>query len=84
MKITLDLSQLIQADSNYYPAKGAYQRLLNKVVPPFIKTLLEHTQGNKSAAARIAGIDRATLNNKIKYYDIAIEQHINLATKGDV
>jgi two-component system response regulator HydG len=34
-----------------------------------IFSTLEQTQGNKSEAARILGITRATLHNKLKIYE---------------
>jgi len=78
MKITLDLSQLIQANANLHHHKGAYKGLLSMIIPPFIKLLLEHTQGNKSAAARLAGFSRATLDRKIKHYHIVLEKKVHL------
>ena len=86
MKITFDLSQLIQTE---FPPQanlrhGAYHRLLSKIIPPFIKVLLEQTQGNKSAAARIAGLNRATLDTYIKRYHIVIEQKVRLLCKEEV
>ena len=81
MTLNIDLSELIQVTQT--DNKGAYKALLSHVIPPFIKLLLEHTDGNKSAAARLAGFNRATLNKKIKHYDIVLEKNIYLA-KGDV
>ncbi len=79
MKITLDLQQLLlQSHPQHSPQYGAYQSLLSYVIPPFIKLLLEHTHGNKSAAARLAGISRATLDRRIKHYNIILEKTVSL------
>jgi two-component system response regulator HydG len=40
-----------------------------------IITVLNETRGNVEEAARILGISRATLYNKLKEYDISKDQH---------
>lgn len=47
-----------------------YERYLELVEPPLLKTLLERTQGNRAAAAQFLGIHRATLRQKLKRYGI--------------
>ena len=80
MTLHLDLSQLIQTPPVH--PQGTYQILLAQVIPPFIKLLLEHTNGNKSAAARLAGFNRSTLDKKIKHYDIVLEKKVHLAKEA--
>ena len=79
--ITLNLSQLVQTHSE---KDGVYHALLQRIIPPFIKALLEYTQGNKAAAARLAGFNRATLDRKIKHYNIVVEKRVSLSSQGDV
>jgi Fis family transcriptional regulator len=38
---------------------------MNEVERPMIESVLEHTQGNQSAAASILGISRGTLRKKL-------------------
>jgi len=81
MIVTLDLYLLIQTHRNSTPQSGAYHALLQQIVPPFLKLLLEQTHGNKSAAARIAGLNRSTLNRKISQHQIRLETTAHLHTQ---
>ena len=47
-----------------------YRRLLDQVEPPLIRETLRHTAGNQSRAARILGITRNTLRDKMRRHDI--------------
>jgi DNA-binding NtrC family response regulator len=38
----------------------------------YLLRVLEHTKGNKQAAARILGVDRTTVNRKIHHYNIRV------------
>lgn len=78
MIVTLDLSSLIQTQHHSSPQQGAYHALFQHIVPPFFKLLLEQTNGNKSTAARIAGLNRSTLNRKISHYQICLETKVSL------
>jgi len=78
MTVTLDLHSLIQSNPNPPRHRGAYHALLQHIVPSFLKLLLEHTHGNKSAAARIAGLNRSTLDRKISHYQIRLETKVHL------
>ena len=80
MKVTLDLKAIIHAHSNPPRHRGAYHALLQHIIPSFLKLLLEHTDGNKSAAARIAGLNRSTLNRKIQHYNMRLETKVCLPT----
>lgn len=48
-----------------------YRRLLDEIEPPLIAEILRYTAGNQSRTARILGITRNTLREKIRRYDIA-------------
>jgi Fis family transcriptional regulator len=50
--------------------ENLYRRLLDEIEPPLIEEILRHTEGNQSRAARILGITRNTLREKIRRYDI--------------
>jgi Fis family transcriptional regulator len=45
---------------------GLYRLVINEVEQPMIEAVLEHTNGNQSAAAAILGISRGTLRKKLK------------------
>lgn len=45
-----------------------YRIILEAVEAPILESVLTHTQGNTSKAARIMGIGRSTLIKKIKLY----------------
>lgn len=49
-----------------YQPKNLYSIVLQEIEKPLIETILEHTQGNISQAAKILGISRATLRKKLK------------------
>jgi DNA-binding protein Fis len=85
--ISLNLHNLIHthAQLDFTPKKGAYNALKAQIEPAFFYHLLEYTQGNKSRAAKIAGIDIGTLSRKLKYYCIQINKHIvTQVAQGDV
>jgi len=50
--------------------ENLYRKLLSEIEPPLIEKTLEHTEGNQSRAARILGLTRNTLRDKIRRYDI--------------
>jgi Nif-specific regulatory protein len=63
----VDPSMLPQTDSD--PLKQEYRELsLAELEREHIQSTLEHTEGNKSAAAKILGIERSTLDRKLKRY----------------
>ena len=49
---------------------GLYELVMNEVEVPLLKTVLQHTHGNQSKAAKILGMSRGTLRKKLKHYDI--------------
>jgi Nif-specific regulatory protein len=54
-----------QKNSSFVP------KTLHEMEKEMIKTTLEYVEGNKSRAARLLGIERSTLDRKIKRWDIA-------------
>jgi two-component system response regulator HydG len=50
----------------------SYSLFKNKNEESLILDALEKAQGNKSKAARLLDIDRKTLYNKLKQYDIKL------------
>jgi DNA-binding NtrC family response regulator len=54
---------------------------LAKVEGRYVEKVLMHTHGNKQGAARILGVDRKTLDRKIKRHKIAVAK--DSSTKGN-
>lgn len=52
------------------PTANLYDMLLAEVEEPLFKATLEHTQGNRSQAAEILGLNRGTLRKKLKTYGL--------------
>jgi len=48
-----------------------YKSIMPEIERPLIESVLESTEGNKSKAAKILGINRNTLNAKIKNLGLA-------------
>ena len=57
-------------DIEGYQAAMMYQQLIDAVEESFLRTLLEHTQGNQKAAAEISGISRNTIRKKLSKHNI--------------
>jgi two-component system nitrogen regulation response regulator GlnG len=47
-----------------------YERFLGLVEPPLLRAVLDRCQGNRASAARMLGIHRATLRQKLRRYGI--------------
>ena len=47
-----------------------YQLVLNEVVPPLLRSVMQFSNNNQSKAAKILGINRTTLRTKLKKYKI--------------
>jgi Fis family transcriptional regulator len=60
------LSQLNGHDPN-----GLYDMVITEVEKPLLEAALQHAGHNQSRAAKILGISRSTLRNKILRYDIS-------------
>lgn len=57
-------------DIEGYQAGSIYQSLIDAVEESFMRTLLDHTQGNQKAAAELSGISRNTIRNKIRKHNL--------------
>ena len=60
------LSQLNGHDPN-----GLYTMVISEVEKPLLESVLEHSGHNQSKAAKMLGISRSTLRNKIQHYGIS-------------
>jgi Fis family transcriptional regulator len=47
-----------------------YKFVIKEVERPLIKEVMKYTENNQSEAAKILGINRTTLRNKLKQYKI--------------
>ncbi|MDH5553490.1 MAG: Fis family transcriptional regulator [Nitrosomonas sp.] len=47
-----------------------YNMVIHSVEKPLIELVIKHTNGNQTQAAELLGINRNTLRNKIKQYQI--------------
>ncbi|MBA0903219.1 MAG: hypothetical protein ITD32_00315 [Candidatus Nitrotoga sp.] len=52
------------------PAHGIREMLMDCVVKPLIEVALQYTNSNKTQAAKLLGINRNLLNNKIQQHGI--------------
>ena len=58
-----------QLDEKNIPI-DVYQLVLNEIEPPLLNTVMMFSNNNQSKAARILGLNRTTLRNKLKKYNI--------------
>lgn len=57
-------------DLNGQQPSELYEMLLQEVEPPLLRHVMTYTRGNQSKAARILGINRATLRKKLEKYKL--------------
>jgi len=67
--ITSAIEQYFE-DLNGEQPQNLHGFFINEVEKPFLKVVLEKTNGNQSRASEILGINRNTLRKKIKNYDL--------------
>lgn len=60
-----------------------YAEVLERMETVLLTQVLQHSGGNQSEAARILGITRGSLRNKIRTYHIAIGQVVSVEGKDD-
>lgn len=52
-------------------ARNVYRTLLADFERPMLEVMMRYAQGNQSKAAQCLGLNRATLRNKLKRYNLA-------------
>jgi len=60
-----------------FNSKNLHSLIMEGVERVLIEKTLEHTKGNKRKAAQVLGINRNTLSNKIKKYEIDLPNESN-------
>jgi Fis family transcriptional regulator, factor for inversion stimulation protein len=55
---------------NGHPACGLHCMVIGEVEKPLIQTVLDHSGHNQTKAARILGMSRSTLRNKMERYGL--------------
>ncbi|HHH38705.1 MAG TPA: DNA-binding transcriptional regulator Fis [Sedimenticola sp.] len=53
-----------------HKASHLYQLVIAEVERPLFETVMQHTEGNQTRAARVLGISRSTLRKKLALYDL--------------
>jgi Fis family transcriptional regulator len=53
-----------------HESNDLYQMVMSEVEDPLLRTVMRHTGGNQTRAARILGISRSTLRKKLAQYQI--------------
>ena len=71
--VQVNLQHLIQNNHG-----RAYRALQNQVESAFFAMLMAISQGNKTQAARIAGLDTGTLNRYLERYTISITKRVSI------
>jgi len=66
-EVSLDEKVIELEDNLYRDFEGRlYETILGRIEKPLIRHTLERTEGNQFKAARVLGINRNTIRNKIK------------------
>jgi Fis family transcriptional regulator len=58
------------ASLNGHKPCDLYQLVMTEVEKPLLRSVLDFTNGNQSAAAEILGLNRGTLRHKLKSYHL--------------
>ena len=53
-----------------HSAANIYQMVLAEVETPLLETVMRHTEGNQTRAAKVLGISRSTLRKKLALYEL--------------
>lgn len=69
--VELHLQQYFSALKNAMPPSGLYERILEAVEKPLLKSTLDLVKGNQLKAADILGINRNTLRKKLRERGVA-------------
>ena len=57
-------------DLDGHEASDLYELFMQQVEKPFFEVVMQHTKGNISQASKVLGINRVTLRNRLKKYDL--------------
>ncbi|MEX2525763.1 MAG: DNA-binding transcriptional regulator Fis [Gammaproteobacteria bacterium] len=57
-------------DLEGHEPRDLYDLFLSQVEKPLFEKVMKHTEGNVSRASQLLGLNRATLRNRLKKYDI--------------
>jgi len=53
-----------------HAASNLYQLVMAEVEQPLLETVMQHTKGNQTQAAKVLGISRSTLRKKLAIYQL--------------
>ena len=77
MKIQLNISEIIKgADAEDKAPQRVYWLMMAQIMPVFLRELLKHVSGNKMQASRLAGLDRGTLDRRLKQYGVSVKKQV--------
>jgi Fis family transcriptional regulator, factor for inversion stimulation protein len=57
-------------DLDGHEASNLYSLFLEEVEKPFFEVVMQYTKGNITHAANLLGLNRVTLRNRLKKYDL--------------
>ena len=57
-------------DMDGHEPRELYDLFMAQVEKPLIEVVLDHTRGNVSRAAQVLGLNRGTLRNRLKKYEL--------------
>ena len=57
-------------DLDGHKANGLYNLMISQVEKPMFEIVMHKTRGNITLAAQVLGINRGTLRNRLKKYDL--------------
>lgn len=65
-----DMLDAYFSELNGHSACNLYNLVLREVEEPLLRRILQYTNGNRSRAAKMLGMHRATLRHKLEQYGI--------------
>ena len=57
-------------DLDGHEARDLYELFMQQVEKPFFDVVMQHTRGNLTQAAKMLGMNRVTLRNRLKKYGL--------------
>ena len=57
-------------DLDGHKTSDLYMTFMCEIETPFFKTVMQHTRGNITHAAKLLGLNRATLKKRLKKYNL--------------